>query len=159
MQKFRARHPQERGDQAASQARKGAGNDKGHQTVGAYVQSGKGHPFRILADGLENHAERAATDHIEHHRGNGNNSQHYVVIDRRISQGEIKAEPEGTQGKPGKAITAVGHRAPLVSDGKDHHAKGQGEHGKVHLIEPDTEEADHQRQQCGRPHGNQQAGQ
>ena len=146
MQKLGARHAQEWSDQTTGQARKGSGDDESHKPIRPHVQPGEGYPLGILTDCLEDHAKRTAADQVKHDRGDGHNTQHHMVIDRGIRQSEVKPQPEGAQGKPGEAVTAVGHRAPLVGDSKDHHAKSQGQHGKVHLIEADAQEADHQSQ-------------
>jgi hypothetical protein len=59
--------------------------------------------------------------------------------------GEVHLEEEEVERGPGdidETICSTGEPIPLPNDGVDHHAKGQGEHGEIDLVQTDTKISD-----------------
>jgi hypothetical protein len=62
------------------------------------------------------------------------------IVIRRIGS-EVHFEEEEVEIRPGdtyEAICSTGEPIPLPNYGVDHHAKGQGEHGEIDLVQTDT---------------------
>ena len=76
-------------------------------------------------------------------KSDGYQDESEIVI--RSNRGEVYLEEEKVKIWPGdiyETICSAGEPIPLPNDGMDHHAKGQGEHGEIDLVETDTEISD-----------------
>ena len=73
----------------------------------------------------------------------GHQDESEIVI--RSNGREVHLEEEEVEIRPGdiyETICPAGERIPLPDYGVDHHAKGQGEHGEIDLVQTDTKISD-----------------